>query len=81
MLMGLSSERKTDDGRLHGTMSLSPRVGTGSGSSLGPSEGQEKRPRVDVRVAAEGFPVKIFGKEARPLGRRVGFKENGEGKK
>lgn len=62
-------------------MSWSPGVGTGSGSSLGPSEGQEERPRVDVWVAAEGFSVKIFGKEARPSGRRVGFKENGEGKK
>lgn len=56
-------------------------MGTGSGSSLGPSEGEEKRPRVDVRVAAEGFSGKIFGKEARPAGRRVGFEENGGGKK
>lgn len=36
---------------------------------------------MDVRVEAEGFSVKIFGKEARPSGRRVGFKEDGEGKK
>lgn len=36
---------------------------------------------MDVWVAAEGFSVKISGKEARLLGRRVGFKENGEGKK
>lgn len=47
-------------------------MGTGSGSSLGPSEGQEKRPRVDVRVVAEGFSGKIIRKGSKASGKKGG---------